>query len=250
MKADRFEWVTEPEISWWPNWAHTSCQVDLWCKVITNLIYFVNICYKVTFTLKGEQGFTIILLLHWKGNKVLLSFCFYTERGTRFYYYFTFTLKGEQGFTIILLLRWTGNKVLLSFCFYAERGTRFYYHFAFTLKGEQSLTSILLLHWKRNKVLLVFCQVIRNKHARSSEIWATLNDRFVSVLHYFAIFPLLSSMPVRRHCLKFLYFNFLSPSFSHNAPGDLLLFHFLLLSYHLYLNLLSSPPHPFTPSPS
>ena len=48
-----FQLVTEPEISWWPTWTHSSS-------------YFVNICYKVTFTLKGKQGFSILLLGHQK----------------------------------------------------------------------------------------------------------------------------------------------------------------------------------------
>ena len=34
--------------------------------LITSLIDFVNICYKITFTFKGKQRFSIILLGHQK----------------------------------------------------------------------------------------------------------------------------------------------------------------------------------------
>ena len=50
-------------MSWWPLWTRTSCHFDLWCDMITSLVYLVKICYKVPFTLKDEQRFSKNILL-------------------------------------------------------------------------------------------------------------------------------------------------------------------------------------------
>ena len=70
-----------------------------------------------------------------------------------------------------------------------------------------------------------------------------LNDMFVFVLYYLAILPFLSSLRIRKHCLKFLYLNFLS-SCSHDPLVLWFCFDFSFLSSR------SKSPRLFALSPS
>ena len=98
----------------------------------------------------------------------------------------------------------------------------------------------LHLHWQLNKVFVLFCSVIRNKYQRSPEIWAVLNDMFISVLYYVAILPLLCLWESEGIAWNFWILIF--SSCSHDAPGSLHFRSAVVVFLLLFYILLLPPP--------